>query len=146
MPRLADKPRSVHRWRWDDHLSRRIVTKALKQPTRNSRKTSRLPFPAGNFVPAWPCSRWGLPGRRITATPVVSYTAVSPLPPKEAVCFCGPIRQVSPPRVLPGILLCGARTFLDLDTQGRDRLTNLGMLIIPLLDVCVNCHLMNVRL
>ena len=31
----------------------------------------------------------------------------------QAVCFCGPIRQVAPPRVLPGIMLCGVRTFLD---------------------------------
>ncbi len=48
------------------------------------KKTNRLPFPEGNLVPAWPCSRWGLPGRRITAAPVVSYTAVSPLllPPR----------------------------------------------------------------
>ena len=30
-----------------------------------------------------------------------------------AVCFCGPIRQVAPSRVLPGTLLCGVRTFLD---------------------------------
>lgn len=32
----------------------------------------------------------------------------------QAVCFCGPIRQVSPPRVLPGAVLSGVRTFLDL--------------------------------
>ena len=30
-----------------------------------------------------------------------------------AVCFCGPIRQVAPSRVLPGALLYGVRTFLD---------------------------------
>ncbi len=30
-----------------------------------------------------------------------------------AVCFCGPIRQVTPPRVLPDIALYGVRTFLD---------------------------------
>ena len=29
-----------------------------------------------------------------------------------AVCFCGPIRQVTPPRVLPDIVLYGVRTFL----------------------------------
>jgi len=32
------------------------------------------------MVPAWPCSHRGLPGRRITTTPVVSYTTISPLP------------------------------------------------------------------
>ena len=31
----------------------------------------------------------------------------------DAVCFCGPIRQVAPSRVLPGTLPCGVRTFLD---------------------------------
>ena len=33
----------------------------------------------------------------------------------DAVCFCGPIRQVAPSRELPGSLLCGVRTFLDGD-------------------------------
>ena len=45
-------------------------------------------------------------------TPVVSYTAFSPSP-LRAVCFCGPIRQVSPPRGFPGAVLSGVRTFLD---------------------------------
>ena len=31
----------------------------------------------------------------------------------DAVCFCGPIRQVAPSRGLPGALLCRVRTFLD---------------------------------
>ncbi len=53
-----------------------------------------------------------------------------------AVCFCGPIRQVirvhtrcgpaSPPRVLPGTVLHGVRTFLDSDWRSRDHPTNLG--------------------
>ncbi len=30
--------------------------------------------------PAWPCIRWGLPGRRVTATPVRSYRTFSTLP------------------------------------------------------------------
>ena len=37
-------------------------------------------------------------------------------PPPEggvAVCFCGPIRQVAPSRVLPGTSPFGVRTFLD---------------------------------
>ncbi len=36
--------------------------------------------PRREMVPAWPCSGRGLPGRRITAAPVVSYTTLSPLP------------------------------------------------------------------
>ena len=31
-------------------------------------------------VPAWPCTWWGLPGRRVTTTPVRSYRTISPLP------------------------------------------------------------------
>jgi len=56
-------------------------------------------------------------------TPVVSYTTFSPLPVR-AVCLCGPIRQVSPPRGLPGGLLCGERTFLEA-RRLRDHLTSL---------------------
>lgn len=32
---------------------------------------------------------------------------------RSAYCFCGPMRQVTPPRVLPGAMLFGVRTFLD---------------------------------
>jgi hypothetical protein len=48
--------------------------------------------------------------------PVVSYTAFSPLHStrrQDAVYFCGPIRRVSPSRVLPGTLPYGVRTFLN---------------------------------
>ena len=31
-------------------------------------------------VPAWPCTGWGLPGRRVTTPPVRSYRTISPLP------------------------------------------------------------------
>jgi hypothetical protein len=31
-------------------------------------------------VPAWPCTGWGLPGRRVAAPPVRSYRTISPLP------------------------------------------------------------------
>jgi hypothetical protein len=51
-----------------DHLSRPGVSARLVQPTRNSgvhivnaEETSNF-LPCG-VVPAWPCSRWGLPGR-----------------------------------------------------------------------------------
>ena len=54
-----------------DHLSGRNVTAPLgaaypelTSPPREEvrMKTSRLPLSADNFVPAWPCSRRGLPG------------------------------------------------------------------------------------
>jgi hypothetical protein len=37
------------------HFSRRTVTRPLKQPTRDSNGAGR------SVVPAWSCSRWGLP-------------------------------------------------------------------------------------
>ena len=53
--------------------------------------------------PAWPCTGRGLPGRRVTATPVRSYRTISPLPVRDsrvaapsAVCFCGTFPRVSP--------------------------------------------------
>jgi len=53
--------------------------------------------------PAWPCTGRGLPGRRVTATPVRSYRTFSPLPVRDsravapsAVCFCGTFPRVSP--------------------------------------------------
>ena len=36
-------------------------------------------------------------------------------PKRVAVCFCGPIRRVSPPRMLSDAVLYGVRTFLDPD-------------------------------
>ncbi len=37
---------------------------------------------------------------------------------RAAVFFCGPIRRVSPPRMLSDAVLCGVRTFLDPDNAG----------------------------
>jgi len=72
--------------------------------TRGKRAASRL---RTGFVPAWPCSRWGLPGRRITATPVVPYTTFSTLP-RRAVCFCGPIQRFPVPGVTRHLALWSA--------------------------------------
>ena len=56
---------------------------------------------------AWPLA--------LLPAPVVSYTTFSPSPAlTPALCLCGPIRQVAPPRELPGTMLYGVRTFLDL--------------------------------
>jgi hypothetical protein len=35
-------------------------------------------------VPAWPCTGWGLPGRRVTTPPVRSYRTISTLPATRA--------------------------------------------------------------
>ncbi len=71
--RTVYKPHSVHGAEAPlcDHLSGRCVAAPLgaaypeltSSPREEVRmKTSRLPLSADNFVPAWPCSRRGLPG------------------------------------------------------------------------------------
>ncbi len=89
------------------------VAGPLQQPTRGSRAASSRPLAAASIAPAWPCSGWGLPGRGITASAGGLLPHRFTLTSREAVCFCGPVRQIAPPRVLPGILLFGVRTFLD---------------------------------
>ena len=63
-PKPADKPGSVPRQRrGGDHLSGAAVARRLSRPTRGFDGTGR-PAPAeAGLAPAWPCSRWGLPGR-----------------------------------------------------------------------------------
>ncbi|SDX48231.1 hypothetical protein SAMN05421881_100235 [Nitrosomonas halophila] len=53
--KLADKPGSV----MDSHSSRRMVTHALKQPTRRLGEQR-------HHLPIWSCSGWRLP--RFTVT------------------------------------------------------------------------------
>ncbi|KFI68624.1 hypothetical protein BMAGN_5001 [Bifidobacterium magnum] len=50
----------------------------------------------------------------VTSIPVVSYTAVSPLPAHEAQAVCSLLRYLSgrPGRTLSAIVLYGARKFL----------------------------------
>ena len=75
LAKLAYKPHSVsflrrsHR-KNGDHLSRTAIAVSLVQPTRTSDGTSSSVAPdqprrlTTSFRPAWPCSRWGLPGQR----------------------------------------------------------------------------------
>ena len=95
------------------YLVRMLPSDSSSLPeTQGKRAASRLPkkaLPLLGFAPTG-----GYLAAALLQTPVVSYTTFSPLP-LRAVCFCGPIRQVAPPRGLPGILPCGARTFLDFD-------------------------------
>ena len=119
----------------DSHLSRPDVTIRLVQPTRDSIENGPSPAACADFVPAWPCSGQGLPGRRITAAPVVSCTTFSPLP-LRAVCFCGPVRQVLPKDPRPGRypvtcpVECGLSSTLI--AQRRDHLAGLRSLSYPL--------------
>src|SRR5829696_8626554 len=70
--------------------------------------------------PAWPCTGRGLPGRRVTATPVRSYRTISPLPVRDsaavapsAVSFLWHFPAGFPGWALPTALPCGDRTFLE---------------------------------
>jgi len=79
-----------------DHLSGRCVAAplgatypglALSSHERARMKTSRLPPSADGFVPAWSCSRRGLPGHphycrcRWSFTPPFHHHPPSPIPP-----------------------------------------------------------------
>jgi hypothetical protein len=66
------------------HPSRPAVRRTLRGAAAGSGPLSALRptwSSAGSVVaPAWPCTGWGLPGRRVAATPVRSYRTISPLP------------------------------------------------------------------
>ena len=100
-----------------DQLQRSAVTDDLMQPTRTSGGTSNS---AGDhtatFRPAWPCSRWGLPGRWHCCRRRWSLT-----PPFHPRRKSRPFRQCTsllhlpsghPARPLAGTSLFGVRTFL----------------------------------
>ena len=63
------------------------------------------------------CSGRGLPGIWLTPYPVGSYPTFSPLPAQRAVCFLWHFPSTRADRVLPGVLPCGARTFLPYGRQ-----------------------------
>ena len=102
----------------------RTSRRASVQPTWDSRETSSLPSRRSS-------SLFGLaPGG---GCPIASIAACAggllhhhfTLTPEGAVCFCGPIRQIAPPRTLSGIVLSGVRTFLT-PRRGRNHLADLG--------------------
>lgn len=72
------------------------------------------------MLAAWNCSGRGLPGCTVTGTPVVFYTAISPLSQRQApgrYIFCCTFRRpdfsIETPSVRAGgTLSCGVRTFL----------------------------------
>src|SRR6478735_1714896 len=90
----------------DGHLSRRHVAVPLQRPTRGL-GGPRL-HPLSGLAPG-EVYRAG----RVTTTPVVSYTTLSPLPGRSrAVCFLWHCLADRSGWVLPTALPCGARTFL----------------------------------
>jgi len=143
MPRPACKPHSVQQGEaglrppkgdfipapcLGDHLSRRRVAAPLQRPTRDwlppsrreqRKETSRLLPSADGIVPAWPCSRRGLPGRPHYGGRRWSLTPPFHHHPLRGCLFLWPLsgrltpNEVSPPRVLSDAVPCGVRTFLD---------------------------------
>ncbi len=98
---LSGSSRSV-----DGHLSRRHVAVPLQRSTRGLGEPRRHPL--SDLAPG-EVYRAG----RVTTTPVVSYTTLSPLPlRKEAVCSLWHCLADCSGWVLPTALPCGARTFL----------------------------------
>jgi hypothetical protein len=100
-PKSADKPGSVTALaRYGRHSSRRAVAGALEPPTRGLGEQRRRP-------PIWCCSGWRLPRftrRGLTRGDSSLWPCSSPSSVALAATYSG--------RALPGIPLCGARTFL----------------------------------
>ncbi len=123
------------------HAARRGLPGTGCLPVEAARvETSSLPPSANDFVPAWPCSRRGLPGRthycarRWSFTPPFHPCPISAFSQGEkegAVCFCGPFRQVHASQRFPRpgysptpcSMECGLSSTPT--TQGRDRPTDL---------------------
>ena len=146
-PRTVYKPHSVQQqvpgrsslWAVCRHTARCGLPGTGAFPLEGAHmEASGLPSSADDFVPAWPCSRRGLPGhahycaRRWSFTPPFHHH----LPPAQrteglAVCFCGPFRQVHASRRFPRpgcyptpcFLECGLSSTPT--TQSRDRPTDL---------------------
>ena len=100
----------------NDHLSHRLI--GPEGHFRGLRPTWISPGRVDD--PVWSCTGRGLPGRRVTTTPVRSYRTFSPLPDRDsrvvapsAVYFCGTFPRVSPGGRYPPSLPFGVRTFLE---------------------------------
>jgi len=103
----------------------RTSQRASVQPTWNSRETSSFPSRRSSSLFGL-APDGGCPAADITACTGGLLHHHFTLTPEGAVCFCGPIRQISPPRTLSGITLDGVRTFLTL-VRGRNHLADLGI-------------------
>ena len=95
-----------------DHLSGVRITPDLERPTRDSGGTG------GPSSPIWPCSGWGLPCDPCCQRPGAllphpfTLACIPRLGEPSAVCSLRHFPSPRGARALPGILPCGARTFL----------------------------------
>ena len=108
----ADKPGSV----WDDHSSGMSVAGHLVRPTRRRLRATGCQGRISLFglAPEGVCR-----AAPVTGDAVRSYRTLSPLPAAgngpapSAVCFLLHFPSTRVAQALPGLLPCGARTFLD---------------------------------
>jgi hypothetical protein len=123
-PKSADKPGSVTALaRYGRHSSRRTVAGTLEPPTRGLGEQRHRP-------PTWCCSGWRLPRftrRGVTRGDSSLWPCSSPSSTALTATYRG--------RALPGIPLCGARTFLPpvsraatvwLASDGKDSANGMG--------------------
>ena len=102
----------LSRSRGDDHLSGATVTGDLD--AAHPQTSSGQLVCAGTEVPSWPCSGRGLPSRRCRHRRWWSLTPpFHPYQPRLAVYFLLHVPAGHPGWVLPTVLPCGVRTFLD---------------------------------
>jgi hypothetical protein len=128
----AAKPDSVPSVReGGSHLSGARVTAHLDAAYPELKGNGPLPAPEGGLTPAWPCSRWGLPGRdghpprRWSLTPPF-HPYLAPLREADLAVFarrssrlfarryplCGTLPSGHPAWPLASTVPCGVRTFL----------------------------------
>ena len=108
----------------------RTSQSASLRPTWDSKETGRLPSRRRSSLFGL-APGGGCPAAGIAACAGGLLHHHFTLTPKGAVCFCGPIRQIAPPRTLSGTVPCGVRTFLtsqrrrnhlaDLDSHNNTR-------------------------
>jgi len=118
---LADKPGSV----LDSHSSGTFVAKRLKQPTRIQRGPR-------HWIPIWSCSGRGLPCHSCyhSRGALLPHHFTLTSSPENPLVMIGGIFLLHFPSALaaqglPGVLPCGARTFLRcILRRSRDCLTN----------------------
>lgn len=92
------------------------------------RAASRFPRETSSLLGLAPGG--GCLAAALLRSPVVSYTAISPLlsvhEETKAVRFCGPFQYLTTLRGLPGTAPGGVRTFLDAHVERRGHPTGLG--------------------
>ena len=138
-PEQADKPGFVV----GDHFSGTTVTRRLKRPTRKCKRIEQTRAgEIAELLPAWSCSRWGLPSR--TGHPARWCALTAPFHPylcRREKKTAEPLPQTRWPSAvyfllhwpdphgrweLPTTALYGARTFLHEDILRSDHLAYSG--------------------